>query len=85
MPAATDPWAPLTGDGSRVQLPANAIWARPSPSAPWHLDVKLELVDSDGWVYRRDPTIRMPVAEIGAATDGIPHLRRELLELYAYG
>ena len=66
-----------------VELPANAVWARPSPDVPWHLDVKIELVDGGDWVYRRDPSVRVPVGEIGAVTDGIPHLRRELAELYA--
>ena len=50
---------------------------------PWQLDLKLELVEGGEWVYRRDPSIRRPVAEIGAVTDGIPHLRRALAELYA--
>lgn len=66
-----------------VELPANAVWARPDPAEPWYLDIKLELVDGGDWVYRRDSSIRVPVAEIGAVTDGIPHLRRELVELYA--
>jgi hypothetical protein len=66
-----------------VELPANAVWARPAPTDPWHLDVKIELVEGDVWVYRRDPSIRVPIAEIGAVTDGIPHLRRDLAELYA--
>ena len=69
--------------GGPVELPANAVWARPTPTDAWHLDVKIELVDGDEWVYRRDPSIRIPVAEIGAVTDGVPHLRRELAELYA--
>ena len=66
-----------------VEPPANAVWARPAQTDPWHLDVKIELVEDGEWVYRRDPSIRMPVAEIGAVTDGVPHLRRELVELYA--
>jgi hypothetical protein len=69
-------------DGS-VGPPENAVWARPSPVEPWHLDIKIELVEGDNWVYRRDPSIRVPIAEIGATTDGIPHLRRELVEFYA--
>ena len=69
--------------GGAVELPANAVWARQDPSGPWQLDLKLELVEGGEWVYRRDQSIRRPVGEIGAVTDGIPHLRRELAELYA--
>jgi hypothetical protein len=66
-----------------VEVPANAVWARPDRAEPWYLDIKLELVVGGDWVCRRDPTVRLPVAEIGTVTDGIPHLRRELVELYA--
>lgn len=66
-----------------VELPANTVWGRPTPSDPWHLDVKLELVEGGDWVYRRDPSVRRPIGDIGAVTDGIPHLRREIVEKYA--
>lgn len=72
-----EPW-----QGGAVGPPQNAVWARPSGESRWWLDIKLEPVDGDEWVFRRDPTIRYPVEEIGDVTGGIRHLRREILELY---
>jgi Aminoglycoside-2''-adenylyltransferase len=75
---ALTPW-----DGIAVDPPANAIWARERPDAPWRIDFKLELVDGADWIYRRDPTYRVPIAEIGRVTDaGIPYLRPEIAERY---
>jgi len=75
---ALTPW-----DGRAIGPPANAIWARESANAPWRIDFKLELVDGDDWVYRRDATYRVPIAEIGSVTDdGIPYLRTEIAERY---
>jgi hypothetical protein len=75
---ALTPW-----DGRAVEPPANAIWAREHPDAPWRIDFKLELVDGDDWVYRRDATYRVPIAEIGGLTaDGIPYLRPEIAGRY---
>jgi Aminoglycoside-2''-adenylyltransferase len=74
---ALRPW-----HGGTVALPANAVWARPTSEDPWHIDFKIELVDGDDWVYRRDPGIRRPVAEIGVLVDGIPFLAPELARLY---
>jgi hypothetical protein len=75
---ALTPW-----DGRGVEPPANAIWAREHPDGPWRIDFKLELVDGDAWVYRRDATYRVPIAEIGSITDdGIPYLRTEIAERY---
>ena len=75
---ALTPW-----DGRAVEPRANAIWARERPDAPWRIDFKLELVDGEHWVYRRDATYRVPIAEIGIVTeDGIPYLRPEIAERY---
>lgn len=69
--------------GGAVEPPANAIWGRPRGERAWHVDFKLELVEGDEWVYRRDRSIRRPIDELGSATAGVPHLRREIAELYA--
>ena len=69
--------------GGPVGPPENAVWARPTPEDPWHVDFKLEAVEGDEWIYRRDPTVRRPVAEIGVVVDGIPYLAPELAHLYA--
>jgi hypothetical protein len=39
--------------------------------------------DGDGWVFKRDPAIRGPVAALGLRTpDGVPYLRPEIQLLY---
>jgi hypothetical protein len=40
-------------------------------------------VERGEWVYRRDPSVRRPVADIGVVVDGIPYLTAELARLYA--
>ena len=66
-----------------VGPPENAVWARPTPTDPWHIDFKIEAVEGEEWVYRRDSSVRRRVAEIGVVVDGIPYLAPELALLYA--
>jgi hypothetical protein len=75
---ALRPW-----DGGAVGPPENAVWARPTPGVPWHVDFKIEVVERGEWVYRRDPAVRRRVADIGVVVDGIPYLVPELARLYA--
>ena len=72
------PWT-----GGPVGPPENAVWARPTPDDRWHIDFKIEAVEGDEWVYRRDPAVRRRVGDIGVVVDGIPYLARELAHLYA--
>jgi hypothetical protein len=71
------PW--LEGE---VALPANAVWARPQSADAWFIDFKIELVDGEDWVYRRDPTIRRPLSSIGDEIDGIPFFAPSIARLY---
>jgi hypothetical protein len=66
-----------------VGPPENAVWARPTPADPWHIDFKIETVEGDEWVYRRDSAVRRRVAELGITVDGIPYLAHDLAQLYA--
>ena len=78
---ALRPWT-----GGVVELPANAVWARPRGEDRWFFDFKIELVDGGDWVYRRDRAFRRPLATIGRTTrDGIPYLAPEIATLYARG
>ena len=61
------------------------MWARPTPDDEWHIDFKIEAVDGGDWLYRRDPSVRRPVADIGVVVDGIPYLAPELAHRYASG
>ena len=74
------PWA-----GGSVGPPENTVWARPTPGDRWHIDFKIEAVESNEWVYRRDPAVRRQVSEIGVVVDGIPYLTADLARLYASG
>ncbi len=74
------PWS-----GGPVGPPENAVWARPTPDLPWHLDFKIETVEGDEWVYRRDAAVRRPVTELGVVVDGIPFLAPDVADLYRTG
>lgn len=71
--------------GGPVGPPENAVWGRPSTATPWHIDFKIEAVEGDEWVYRRDSNVRRPVAELGVVVDGIPYLAPDVAHLYAAG
>jgi hypothetical protein len=73
------PWS-----GGPVGPPENAVWARPTPSDPWHIDFKIESVEGDEWVYRRDPSVRRRLSDLGVVVDGIPHLSPDVAGLYAH-
>jgi Aminoglycoside-2''-adenylyltransferase len=68
--------------GGTVGPPENAVWARPTAADAWQIDFKIEPVEGDQWLYRRDPAIRVPVAELGGTVDGIPFLSPAVAQLY---
>ena len=68
--------------GGPVGPPVMGGWARPRPADLWHFDFKIEQVDGDEWVYRRDPSIRRPLGELGVVVDGVPFLAPEIARLY---
>jgi hypothetical protein len=57
-----DPW-----DGRRLELPLSGLWARRNAHGPWELDLLLMETDSDRWLFRRDPSISLPLAQAGDA------------------
>jgi hypothetical protein len=73
------PW-----DGRPLAPPVHGVWAPRSrdTDAPWTFEVLLDEHDADRWVYRREPAIARPLAELGATRDGIPFLRPEVVLLY---
>jgi hypothetical protein len=74
-----EPWA----QGLHLELPRSGLWARSDPKGPWQLQFLLGERDGDTWWYRRDPRIRLPIAEIGLrSAGGIPYLRPELTLLF---
>jgi hypothetical protein len=45
-------------------------------------DVLFDDADGDEWVFRRDPRVRRPLAEIGLVRDGLPILAPEIVLLF---
>lgn len=78
-------------DGMLSRLPlgiapgaeVNSLWCQRSGSRRWDMEVMLDASDGDFWVFRRNATIRRPIAEIVRRNrDGIPHLAPEVQLLY---
>jgi hypothetical protein len=70
-------------DGVELELPRSGLWARSDPEGPWQ--VQFLLADSDGgeWWFRRDPAIRLRLAEFGLRSpSGIPYVRPEVNLLF---
>lgn len=58
------------------------LWLRKNAASPWLLDILLQPVDGEHWVFKRDHRIRMPMADAVLITDGIAHLAPELVLLH---
>lgn len=58
-------------------------WGLDRAANVWRVDLFREPHDDDGWVARRDETIRLPYAELIEHTaDGIPYERPEVVLLF---
>jgi hypothetical protein len=61
----------------------NNLWCRKEAQQPWCLDVTVGDGDQECWVFRRDPTVRIPWKEAVLGTEGgVPYLAPELQLLY---
>ncbi len=73
------PWPP----GERLGDEIDSIWCRPTPEAPWALQVMFARARGDDWVYRRQMEITRPLGETRLRTpDGLPFLAPEIQLLY---
>ena len=83
--------------GERLELPihqinvyrtadedlARADAAAANPEHRWWFQIMLGETDGDDWIYRRNPAIRRPLAQIGfCPPGGLPHLAPELVLLF---
>jgi aminoglycoside-2''-adenylyltransferase len=68
------PGQPLT-DG------CDQLWLRRDAQHPWQLDIQLDPSDED-WVFRRDPSIRVPWPRAVQVVGGIRYARPEIALLY---
>lgn len=61
---------------------AHDIWVRERPDGPWRFQLMLDEAEGDEWIYRRDPRIRRPLAELTVEDDGFRRLAPEVQLLY---
>ena len=68
-----------------LEVPLHGVWARPASDAPWLCEFLLNEHEGQQWVYRRNPSVRKPLAEVGvmaSAAGGVPILVPEIVLLY---
>lgn len=58
------------------------LWVRRSAADPWEYDILLGPGTTEEWQYRRDPSVRMPMADALWERDGIRFLQPEIQLLY---
>ena len=59
------------------------IWCQDVAAQRWRVDMMIEPGTPDMWVYKRDPGIRRPRAEMVAVTgDGLPYLKPAAILLF---
>lgn len=57
--------------GRPVTAGSNNLWLRESTGGPWRLQVNLEDVAGDTWIYRRDRRVTRPFADTTWTSDGV--------------
>ena len=73
----------LLPPGGLAPADAHCVWCRAHGRDPWRFELLLTESDGDAWVFRREPAVRRPLAEILRCTgEGVPYLRPELQLLY---
>jgi hypothetical protein len=66
-----------------LEVPLHGVWDRPASDAPWLCEFLLNEHDDQQWVYRRNPAVRKPLAEVGVkALGGVPIQVPEIVLLY---
>jgi hypothetical protein len=69
--------------GARPRADVHSLWCRREGSSVWQLEVMLEKLDRDEWVYRREPRIRRRFADVLRRSEcGLRYLAPEVQLLY---
>jgi hypothetical protein len=76
-PGELRPWR-----GEWLESPVHELWARRSPADAWTCELLLDDADGDRWVFRRDPRVTHPLAELGVEREGLPVLVPEIALLF---
>ncbi|ULL18363.1 hypothetical protein DVH26_30195 [Paenibacillus sp. H1-7] len=62
------------------------VWVTKNDESPWAYQLMIIDTEDDYWIYKRDKSIRKPMAEMILKTvDGIPYLRPEIQLLHKAG
>ena len=69
--------------GEYLQAPVHQIHARRGEDN--FLDILISPRQGNSWVYRRNPSVKMPIAQARMESRGIPHLAPELVLLFKSG
>lgn len=74
----------LRGLGDAVPgLDVHSLWGRPLGESRWVLELMLEESEADTWVFRRERSIRRPLAALTArSAEGLAYLAPEIQLLY---
>jgi len=81
--AAAGHLAPWRGEPLEVVRHQNNVWCRRTADGPWVLDVTIGEGSDEDWIYRRDPSVRVPWGmAVLRTTEGVPYLAPELQLLY---
>lgn len=73
---------PLLPDDDVLPNGCDGVWTRRSALDLWEYDILLVPGTPDTWVYRRDPTITMPMVDALWERDGVHYLQPEIQLLY---
>ncbi len=69
--------------GDQLTAPRHQFWVRRAPDEAWALEILLEDHGSGDWLFRREPSLRLPLHRFGRVTaDGIPYVAPEIALLY---
>jgi hypothetical protein len=61
----------------------NSLWGRRIDEPHWEIELMLDAADGRDWVFRREPSIRRPLAAaLGTTADGTHYLAPEIQLLY---
>lgn len=75
----------LWEDGAYLNS-TNDVWVSKSDDSPWAFQLMIIDTEENFWTYKRNTSIKRPVAEIILKTvEGIPYLRPEIQLLYKAG
>jgi Aminoglycoside-2''-adenylyltransferase len=68
--------------GDRLSTGREQLWVRRDASSPWVLDLLLTPSEGNEWLYKRDPSVRLPLEEIGHSVASVPYLLPSLVLLF---